>query len=238
MDLGNEAEPKIRSIYEFKTGKTFAPAVYKNGIMMASLDGICGDEILEIKCCGKETYDMAKNGIVDPKYMAQIQTQLYCSKAHIANYVVYPLAEFKKKRTIEVQHIIEIPVGHNIELQREIVEVSSKFWNNHVIPRKSPPLEDSDYAQLTGVSPQIKEWKILCEQSEKIQEKIEALESEIKAAANAHGSTRLKAAGVRLVKISRAGNVDWKKIIADFKPELLDHEEEYRRAGSTYWSMK
>lgn len=49
--------------------------------LMASLDGVnlAEDKILEIKACSRDVFDLCINGIVTPKYMPQIQFQLYCS---------------------------------------------------------------------------------------------------------------------------------------------------------------
>lgn len=100
MLRGNALEPEVRSYYEEKINETFLPKVVMHPTyewMMASLDGInfIGNKILEIKCCNREVFEKAQQGIVVPHYYSQIMHQLNCCpEADECHYVCFNRGEY------------------------------------------------------------------------------------------------------------------------------------------------
>ncbi len=84
MTRGKDLEQQARWIFEESRGKLFPPACVEHPEypeLIASLDGLSLDheEILEIKCCKKEIFDLVKKGGIPDNYRAQIQHQLMCT---------------------------------------------------------------------------------------------------------------------------------------------------------------
>ena len=137
---GSELEAKIRSRYELLTMETMEPACAvhpKYEILRASLDGLRSDGklILEIKCAGVETIEMAKNGLVPDHYMIQVQMQLLVTGADLCHFFVY-------NEKLGDHALVE--VSPNLELQAEIVLKVLDFWHRHIVIDVPPPLTDRD----------------------------------------------------------------------------------------------
>ncbi len=84
MTRGKDLEQQARLAFEEWHGGIFTPACVEHPEypeLIASLDGLSLDneEILEIKCCKKEIFDLVKKGGIPDNYRAQIQHQLMCT---------------------------------------------------------------------------------------------------------------------------------------------------------------
>ena len=80
MQRGTDLEPLARAAYEVKTGLlTLECGFWHNDDVGASPDGLVGnDGLLEIKCPSLAThFGYLKAGVVPPKYVPQIQMQMY-----------------------------------------------------------------------------------------------------------------------------------------------------------------
>jgi putative phage-type endonuclease len=89
MQQGHEQEEQIRAWANEKLNKTFSEEVWVNGKYLASIDGIDGDTLIEIKTSSRTYQDIVSNKSVPDYYMLQIQQQLFCTPAKHGYLVAY-----------------------------------------------------------------------------------------------------------------------------------------------------
>ena len=252
MEKGNEYEPIARqqfcAHYNLQNGteETFDPLLVELAeapFMRASLDGSASDRstIIEIKYQGKENHGkivevhkIIEAGNFDDKttdfektikeavrvdYWTQIQHQLLCSNANLAY-----LVSFDGKKSVAW-----VPIAPDREYHKKHFRECAKFWD--CVVNKTPPgVTDDDFVPLTGMDKAVEEWKILSQQAATLQEQADKIKEDILAKVT---HPKMKACGVTIVQVERAGAVDYKKI-----PELKGIDlEKYRKAGSKYYKM-
>lgn len=96
MRRGTRMEPEAMECYTRETGNVMQPVCIEHPDFpwaAASLDGLSvfGDLLLEIKCPGQSTHQMALAGRVPEHYLAQVQWQLFCCAGEVneAHYYTY-----------------------------------------------------------------------------------------------------------------------------------------------------
>jgi putative phage-type endonuclease len=227
MQRGLEMEPIAREWFENTWGIKVPAAVRfhrKHDWMMASLDGLNEEKqiVLEIKCPGAETHQLAKQGIIPEHYMCQIQHQL-----SVINYKLsYYLSYYKSEGLV-------IPVERNdVFINNALIPALEKFWDC-LINRKEPEFQDGDYKEHTDPEwiNAASEWENLAAQIRSLTEKQDAVKGRLVEMADGFNSV---GGGIKLVKAKRKGNVDYAKI-----PELkvLDLNQ-YRKADTEYWMIR
>lgn len=236
-DVGNEIEPKIRSLYSIMTGIDFQVALMEmEGFpLRSSLDGICPNKeiLIEIKLLGKEDYEGSLKGKVPERYYPQMQQQLLVSKGKVNRLIGYPYSKYKETKKIELENLSIVEVTPDIPYQETMMTECLKFWK-HVTDKKPPIPSAKDYKTLRGYAAKVKYWKQLKEDADIIAEKMEQVRAEIIAAAVKANHPRFVCAGVRIRQESRAGSVNYKNI-----PELKGvNLDKYRGAGSVFWKME
>jgi putative phage-type endonuclease len=234
-DRGNEFEPKIRDLYNMLVDKNYEPALRVMAdfpFMRCSLDGLDGDQIIEIKTAGKADHAGVKQGIVPKKYRAQIQHCLMVSGAKRCIYLSYNDPEWNK--SVNIENLAIISVEPDPEYQAQILAACDQFWNQHVMKKKPPTLSQDDYAMLKGQARLLNKWKKLKIQADAIDEQLEAARQAVIDEAAKQGHGRYLSNGVRIRQESRVGNVNYKSI-----PELKGVDlEQYRGKGSTSWKIE
>ena len=214
---GQDLEAKARALYELHKEIEMPPALIVSDeydYMRVSLDGWNKEHnrIIEIKCPGKPVIELAKCGKAPEYYMIQIQYQLMLSGAEVCDYVV-----FDGKEII----ITEVKPDHEkqVLLYKEVVD----FWDS-VIRDIPPPLSDKDYKEFDD----IKVLTYLAELNELIQNK-KALEDKEKIlrekVVSKMDHPRMFGSGIKVIKIERAGTVDWKKVEKEYGVD----PEKYRK---------
>jgi len=88
MKQGHDLEDLVREYAGDYFARDFKDECWANGDYMASLDGIAGDILVELKVSDR-TYRDLKDGITPDYYYAQVQQQLYCSPATYGYIVAY-----------------------------------------------------------------------------------------------------------------------------------------------------
>jgi len=203
---GQDLEGKARAMYELISMEDMPPAVAvhpKYEILRASLDGLRSDrkKILEIKCPGAESHQMAKMGAVPPHYMIQIQHQLAVTGADSCDYFSY---SYKDGSYALVE------VFPDLELQAKIVIAALDFWNKHIIPDVAPPLTDRDVKSVDDIPEVVSICKQL-ESDSKIMKK--AALDELKAQAiTLGGHPKIKCGNVKISCVNRAGKFSYHKL--------------------------
>jgi len=208
MQHGTKLEPEARAAYETHTGNLMQPLVLQDGSYSASLDGInlAGDLICEIKCPfrGKASplWKEATEGRVPGHYAAQVQHQLMVAGASTANFWCYAEGE-----------------GVLITLHRdeELMSLIREAWDDfqqYLDSDSPPPLTDADSAQRTD-APWAEAAKVYLEAKATADAADTALEAARKALVGLLRHPRESGEGVNVVKLWKAGSVDYKAI-----PEL------------------
>lgn len=125
IELGNRLEPICRIWYEELKGESYQPIVAEHdtiGYLSASLDGISVDRkrAIEIKC-GAKSYQMAKDGIVQPYYYAQCQHIYLVTGVWSLDYVAFDPTQKEAP--------IIIPVEEDEAFGLHIETECFKFWD-------------------------------------------------------------------------------------------------------------
>ena len=220
MRHGTKMEPEARAAYETHTGNLMQPLVLNDGPYSASLDGInlAGDLIVEIKCPfrGKASplWKEASAGRVPGHYNAQVQHQLMVAGASTAHFWVYAEGE-----------------GMLITLKRdeELMGLIREAWDDfqqYLDADSPPPLTEADSAQRTDGK-----WaeaaRAYLEAKAKADAADAVLEQARKELVGLLRHPRESGEGVNVVKLWKAGNVDYKAI-----PELRGvNLDRYRGKG-------
>ncbi len=236
-DVGNDLEPKVRSLYSLASGVDYQVALMEmEGFpILYSSDGASPDKkrFIEIKLLGKADYEGALKGEVPEKYYPQLQHGLMVSKGEVIYLIGYPHSEYMKERKVELSHFAIVEVKPDLAYQGTLMQEELKFWD-HVTAKKPPIPSAKDYKTLRGYAAQVKKWKSLKAKADAIQEEIDKVREEIEAAAKKDGHPRFVCAGVRIRQESRAGSVNYKTI-----PELKGVDlDKYRGKGSVFWKLE
>lgn len=234
MERGNRYEPRIRSFYNMLYDTNFEPALFEMDFLRVSLDGLDKDSICEIKTAGKDAHEEARLGRVPKKYYAQVQHALMVSRKSECIYISYCDPSWDETQEIKKEFLAVVCVKPDLEYQEKIYNAAKVFWYDHVLKRIPPKPTEKDFKPLLGLAPQMHQWKKLDSQIKELEGKRDSLREEILSAAEKEEYPRLLCAGVRLVKQTRVGNVDYKKI-----PELKGVDlDSYRGKGTSFWKME
>lgn len=137
-NMGRELEDKARKRYELFYLEDMPPALAihpKYDICRVSLDGFNGKTILEIKCVGLETHNIARSGKVPDHYWPQVQWQLCATGADELHYFSY----YDKEQS----HAL-VCVKPDVEYQGMLLAKALDFWERYVSSKTPPPLTDMD----------------------------------------------------------------------------------------------
>lgn len=211
MDRGTELEPWARHKFNETMGTNVEPCLRQHkeyDWMRCSLDGYCPiDNIaVEIKVPGHENHQLAMNGIVPECYKPQLQHQLAVTGLDFIYYYSYDTTS----------QCIPIKVYRDEDYINMLIKKEREFWENHVLTFIPPPMTDKDYKKQTS-----EEWAQLASNWRSVRAQLQELESHEETLRRQLVSICEKqssvGAGIRLSKVLRKGNVNYKLI-----PELKD----------------
>lgn len=217
MAHGHQFEHEARLWAASETGLMFIPAIVEDGEYGASLDGIDGDCILEVKCPksgrGSDTWDFAERGLIRPDYDDQIIHQLAVSGAALAFYCVYD-AETKRGTMIE-----RTP---DLDAWKRIQSAWDEFWLWHLT-------DEPDPAKNTRTDDVWRANAMLFTAAKRQADYFAKLADERRNAliALAEGKSAC-GFGVKLTSFEKQGSIDYKKAATDAGLDV----EQYRKAGT------
>jgi putative phage-type endonuclease len=135
---GHQLEPKVRALYEARTGLLAPPACLEHGdanlpFLRASLDGYVEETGLpvEIKCPARPDHAEALAGRVPLTYLPQCLHLLLVSDAPEMHYVSY------SDREPPGLELALVRVVSDPRIQAELLERERSFWQS--VQRASPP---------------------------------------------------------------------------------------------------
>lgn len=226
MDRGKRLEPEARVHFINHYSIDMSPAVVESSefeFLGASLDGISesSNTILEIKCGGSKLHHMAARGEMPQYYQDQIQHQLLVTGASKCFYYSFNGTEG-----------ICIDVLPDPDFKERFLPKAREFWKC-VALSTPPPLQDSDYKDMSGESRWRSlaiEYKKLCEQIDVLEEVKESYREEILKLCGDHNCL---GHGVRVIKTLMRGRVAYDEI-----PEIKDIDlDKYRKSPFTAWKI-
>lgn len=224
MLRGKWLEPIAREHFNNRFNRCMQPAVVESDeyeFLGASLDGIEGEEILEIKCGGEKLHNMAMNGIIPDYYMDQVQHQLLVTQAKKCYYYSF-----------DGNDGICIEVLPDRSFKERFINKALEFW--HCVAYLKPPeLQPKDYVDRSDNFL----WKAKSIRYRELDALIKELEAEKELVRNeliemSEGQSSC-GEGIKLIKTSVKGRVDYESI-----PELKTvNLDQYRKPNSFTWKI-
>lgn len=215
MKRGHDTEAQIRDWANKKLGKTFKEEVWVHGEYLASLDGIDGDVLVEIKC-SDHTYNDLENGVIPKYYWYQVQQQLHCSPATTAYLVAYS----PKKDAYNISEVIP----QDTTAMEDVAEAWVAF---DAMPMPEGPLDLSEDGKVQALFTAYAECKAVADSTKLAMD-------DIKDSLIALAQDRSVIAGsFKLTKKVGVTRYDYKKAAADAKVDL----ESYKSVGNPTYSI-
>mgnify|MGYP001612220140 FL=1 len=226
MKRGTDLEGEAREAYETEVGFSVEPKVIfhpEYQWLLASLDGLSADgsAAVEIKNCSREDHELAKKGMIPEKYIPQVQGQLSCLGLQRMHYWSFCQGEG-----------ILVEVVRDDKYIKQLYEVASNFFENHIEGLQEPPLTAKDYVRVEtpsrrGVAEQLLQVQ---KQLKELKETEEALRRSL---IEDYGAYNSIGCGIKMTKSLSRGAVDFSAI-----PELKDVDlEQYRKAPIVKWRI-
>lgn len=225
MSYGKDMEPEARALYEQETGEIMFPSVEFSGEhpwAMASLDGINLErtKILEIKCPGEATHQMALSGQIPDYYQCQMQFQMLVTGLDQNDYYSYRQGKG-----------VLIPLKRDQKYIDLMIPEAIQFYQ-YMIDKMPPPMTDRDVIQIDDPV-----WFDLADTYFKLRKDrmdMEKLEESAKLALIQKSDAKSsKGNGYKFTKSYRKGAIAYDAI-----PELVLLDlEQYRKPGSVSWTI-
>ncbi len=228
MERGIQLEQEAREYISLKTGISFKPIrMFKDPIfschfMMANLDGLseCGKYSVEIKCPGIADHSKAISGIVPEKYMPQLQHQMIVTGHKMMYYLSYMPDD-----------PVILKVEADEEYQKTLIEKEKEFFKC-LEDFREPEKTEKDYTKRNDVA-----WReaahrycALKQMSEEINGQVEDARRSLLSLTNGRST---EGCGVKVIKSSRKGSVQYSKI-----PNLQDVDlDNYRSEPVEQWKI-
>jgi putative phage-type endonuclease len=234
MQLGKIQEEKARIEFQEITGIIVRPKVVQHPdyeFMISSLDGIdCACEnIVEIKCSGKEDHKLALEGKVSEKYYPQLQHQLSCTSLQKIYYFSRYFGDDNYFGERDNKVVFTQAVDNSYI--KNMIDEEIKFWDC-VESLDAPKLVDKDYIQRND-----REWTDLSASWIECNKQLDLYKQEEERLREGlielSGKTNCRGAGITLSRVIRKGNVDY-KAIPELKTVNLDA---YRKQSIEMWRL-
>ena len=244
VQLGNEAEPKIRSLHELAHMKTFTPCLGQSAdfpFVIASYDGRTADrkETSEYKLLNAKDWEVAKRyekgeiegfatkALIPAKYYTQIQHQFIASpQTEVCWFGAYLFSHYKDKvrkniEPMKMEYLALVPVYPDKEFQVKLLTKEAEFWQQHVLKKKPPVPSSKDFVPVTGHADKIKWYLELDEKMAALKKEHAKAKKEVENIAKESGHPRVLCAGLKMTLVARAGTFDFKSI-----PEIATIQKE------------
>lgn len=217
MAHGHKFEHEARLWAAAETGFLFIPTCVEEGDYAASLDGIDGNSILEVKCPksgrASDTWKLSEQGLIRPDYDDQIQHQLLVSGADLAYFAVYDA---------ETSRGILIERKPDVDAWKRIQAAWDAFWPWHLTDDPDPAKNtrtDSAWMQAA------QEYMAAKQAADRYAKQAEQSRAALLLLAGESGDCGY---GVKVSRFEKAGSIDYKKAATEAGLEL----EPYRKAGT------
>jgi len=214
MELGHTLEDQVRQHAGAHFDLNFKEEIWTRGKYLASLDGIDGDVLVEIKV-SDHTYNALHDGVIPEYYYAQVQQQLHCSPAKVGYIYAYSP---KKDAYIHSAPIEEMP------MYMESIEEAWENFDAMPVPEKIDFSEDGSVVNL------FHEYQSLKRKADELKERMETVKEKLVERAQDHS---IEAAGYKLTKSKPRTSYDYSKACKDAKLDL----SKYEKVGNPSWTI-
>lgn len=233
MKRGRDLEPLVREMVNKELKKEFHPAVVEHSELdwcAASLDGLCDDSILEIKCPGVADHKIAEGDGIPEHYKDQLQWQLFCADLTLCYYASYfsnSLAIVKVERDDEY-------------IAGQLLPAALDFYKC-IQDMEEPARSEDDFFEI--VDPHFgefaRDWKAANEMLKFYAEKEKYYRKKLVAFTD---DSNCQGYGISIKRIARNGNIDWEKRWEDTISEYPAAEDlypecKYRKESIGYWKI-
>lgn len=224
MQYGKDNEENARNSFCIEHNIDVAPKVclHENGWALASLDGlnVDGNLACELKCAGPVAHKLASQGKIPDYYIPQLQWQMYVTGLNKIYY--YSWSHFTSYTIVEFR---------NDDYIGDLVREAERFLK--LIREEDPPeLCDKDYTERDDPQwiEKASEWFSVHSRIKMLETKEEQLRKDL---INLAGEVNTMGGGIKLRKIPRKGNVEYKTI-----PELNGIDlDKYRKPTTITWRI-
>ena len=214
MQQGHDLEERVREYAGDYFARDFKDGCWVNGDYMASLDGISGDILVELKVSDR-TYRDLKDGITPDYYYAQVQQQLYCSPAEYGHIVAYS------------PKVNDFAVSDLIRLDYTFIQRIKEAWEAF---DAMPVPEIADMSNDGAVMELFKEYARLKAEADRVKDDMDRVKQDLIAHANDHSVT---AGDYKLTKGKPRVTYDYKKAASKAGVDL----EQYRKESEGAWTI-
>lgn len=217
MSRGIELEQEAREKMTELTGIEFSPKRIfseQHPFMMASLDGLspCGNYSVEIKCPGESDHASAIAGVVPTKYYPQLQHQMLVTGHKIMYYMSYTPHD-----------PIVLKVAADPDYQAQLIEKEKEFYEC-IKDFREPEKTDRDYNKRNDTC-----WRDAAQKYIALSSMKKQLDEQVEEARQAllflAGDQSTEGCGVKVLKTSRKGAIQYQKI-----PDLKNIDLDYYRS--------
>ncbi len=209
MRRGKELEGDAREWAEAQLNLRFPAHVVQSKaypMFGASLDGLAGDMVLEIKCPGYRVYkEFIENGTISNAWLYQIQWQLFITGFNTAFLCVYEGFTGKIITVNRDQNLIDrmIPIATD--------------WLKDLLLNSAPPAEEKDFVRVEVSQEQLdvlSRWRELTALIKDVEKEEKILCDMIKSWGDDGNCEFLFAEQplATLTRVKREGTVDWKAL--------------------------
>ena len=217
MRQGHELEAQVRQHAGDHFDLNFEEQIWTRGKYLASLDGIDGDVLVELKVSDRTYNDLAAGNIPE-YYYAQVQQQLYCSPATVGYIYAY-----SPKRDA---YICSAPIEELPMYMDSIAEAWDAFDKLEI--DEHTPVDRSDDGAIVNL---FAEYAGLMTKIKQCQARADIIKAKLIEEANDH---TLIAGDFKLERRKGATRYDYKKAATDAKVDL----EQYKTEGAATFTFK
>lgn len=208
LQHGHDFEPVARAYAAAETGLMFTPLIVQDGEYGASLDGLDGKAIVEIKCpaTGRRsaTWKMAEQGLIPSHYDDQIIHQLAVSGAELCYFTVF---DSESGKGIIIERRPDDSAWKTIQKQWD------EFWPWHLTDDPDPAKDMRKDKPWREAAELYVSAKRIADQFAKMAEQHRARLIEL---ANGNPSV---GAGVNVAMVNKNGSIDYKAALLKFAPD-------------------
>lgn len=234
MARGTKYEPVARRVFEESTGLVLQPLCGEmdgQRQIRASFDGITfdGRETIEIKCPDDKVHTEAKNNVIVDYYLPQVCHQALVAWGDPASWGDDKIVNFFSyvpetgDKALVTRHATDLR-----EFATKLLGFELRFLGD--LAAKTPPC-GVDYAAEAAV---------YCGLNAKIKalnSQLAASKDKLIAIVEKQGRTSIDACGVTVLRVERAGTVDWERLAAEHAIGPSDIAA-YRSQGTSFWQAR
>jgi putative phage-type endonuclease len=220
MERGTKYEPEALAWFNSQVKDLFTPETYQHGIhhdIIASLDGFNGEVNVELKIPSKFSSDFPEH------YMPQLQHQMMVLGTDFTWYAEYS-PDLRKGWYAKIER--DDDYIHEL-LASELAFLAS------LIDLRAPEPSDKDWAQIDD--PELllasKGYKHISYQIDELERQKDELKKKLIGSGN---NNRMRCGELKIQKIYRKGNLDYAKMIEDYK---ITGYERYRKESIETWRI-